>query len=94
MAGGKPTAVQHEARRQSVSLPSKTPAVAGSPVRHRTPAMQENVLNVGTRRTMTYPIAEAIVKIGKYIAMTMNPIIVPRTTIMMGSSSDVMAATA
>ena len=94
MADGKPTAVQHEARSSAVSLPSKTPAVAGSPMRHPIPAMQENVLNVGMRRTMTYPIAEAIVKIGKYIAMTMNPIIVPRTTIMMGSSSEVMAATA
>ncbi len=47
-----------------------------------------------TRGLQPYPIADAIVKIGRYIAMTMNPITVPRTTIMIGSNRDVIAATA
>ncbi len=41
-----------------------------------------------------YPIADAIWKIGKYIAITMKPITVPRNTIIIGSSSAVSDATA
>ncbi len=41
-----------------------------------------------------YPIAEAMVKIGKYIAITMKPMITPKNTIMIGSSNDVSDATA
>ena len=41
-----------------------------------------------------YWIACAIVKIGRYIAMTINPMMVPNITIMIGSRSDVRAATA
>lgn len=41
-----------------------------------------------------YPIAEAMVKIGKYIAITINPMTTPKNTIMIGSSNDVSDATA
>lgn len=41
-----------------------------------------------------YPIAEAMVKIGKYIAITMNPMTTPKNTIIIGSSNDVSDATA
>ena len=50
--------------------------------------------NDGLRNVGPYPIADAIVKIGRYMAITMNPMIVPKTTIMIGSKSEVMAATA
>ena len=39
-----------------------------------------------------YPIADAILKIGRYIATTINPITIPRNTIIIGSSSDVSEA--
>lgn len=42
----------------------------------------------------TYPIAEAILKIGRYIAITINPITIPRNTIIAGSSNAVSEATA
>lgn len=41
-----------------------------------------------------YPIAFAIWKIGRYMAMTMKPMIVPRKTIMTGSRREVSAPTA
>ena len=41
-----------------------------------------------------YPMASDILKIGRYIAITINPITIPRNTIMMGSSNDVSEATA
>lgn len=41
-----------------------------------------------------YPIAEAMVKIGRYIAITMNPMTTPKNTIIIGSSNDVNDATA
>ena len=41
-----------------------------------------------------YPIADAILKIGRYIAITMNPITIPRNTIIAGSSSAVNEVTA
>ena len=41
-----------------------------------------------------YPIADAILKIGRYIAITINPITIPRNTIIAGSSSAVNEATA
>ena len=41
-----------------------------------------------------YPIADAILKIGRYIAITINPITIPRNTIIIGSSSAVNEATA
>ena len=41
-----------------------------------------------------YWMACAIVKIGRYIAMTINPMMVPNTTIMIGSSSEVSVSTA
>lgn len=41
-----------------------------------------------------YPIADAIWKIGKYMAITMKPMIVPRKTIITGSRREVSAATA
>lgn len=44
--------------------------------------------------SFTYCIAPAMVKIGRYMAITMNPITTPRNTIIMGSSSEVRVATA
>ena len=41
-----------------------------------------------------YPMASDILKMGRYIATTINPITIPRNTIMMGSSNDVSEATA
>ena len=41
-----------------------------------------------------YPIADAILKIGRYIAITINPITTPRNTIIIGSSSAVSDETA
>jgi len=41
-----------------------------------------------------YPMAEAMVKIGRYIATTMKPTVTPRNTIIMGSRSAVRFATA
>lgn len=41
-----------------------------------------------------YPIADAILKIGRYIAITINPITIPRNTIIIGSSNAVNEATA
>src|SRR5207249_8348955 len=46
------------------------------------------------RRTACQPMAEAILKIGRYMAMTINPMMVPRNTISMGSIREVMAETA
>lgn len=48
----------------------------------------------GTGRCRLYPIADAILKIGRYIAITINPIIVPKNTIIAGSSSAVSDVTA
>lgn len=50
---------------------------------------ERNRLNV-----VLYPMASDILKIGRYIAITINPITTPRNTIMMGSSNDVSEATA
>ena len=53
--------------------------------------------SVGEENTSKYqpqPIASAILKIGRYIATTINPITTPRNTIMMGSNNDVSEATA
>lgn len=41
-----------------------------------------------------YPIADAILKIGRYIAITINPITIPKNTIIAGSSNAVNEATA
>ena len=41
-----------------------------------------------------YPIADAILKIGRYIAMTINPITTPKNTIIAGSSNAVNEDTA
>ena len=41
-----------------------------------------------------YPTADAILKIGRYIAITINPITTPKNTIIAGSSSAVNEATA
>ena len=41
-----------------------------------------------------YPIADAILKIGRYIAITINPITIPRNTIIAGSSNAVNEVTA
>ena len=41
-----------------------------------------------------YSIADAILKIGRYIAITINPITIPRKTIIAGSSSAVNEVTA
>ena len=38
----------------------------------------------GTDNRPIYPIADAILKIGRYIATTMNPITVPKNTIIAG----------
>lgn len=40
------------------------------------------------------PMADAIVKMGKYIATTINPTVTPRNTIIMGSNSAVKFVTA
>ena len=82
-------------------------APASAPPRHAK-AVRPGRLGAGSSRPGTewaaaglcapingvYPIADAMVKIGKYIAITMNPMIVPRNTIIKGSSNDVRAATA
>ena len=44
--------------------------------------------------SMAYPIAEAIVKIGRYIATTINPTVTPKNTIIIGSKSAVRFVTA
>ncbi len=44
--------------------------------------------------TLGYPIAFAIEKIGRYIATTMKPTVVPKNTIIMGSKSAVRFPTA
>lgn len=41
-----------------------------------------------------YWMACAIVKIGRYMATTINPMMVPNTTIMIGSRSEVSVSTA
>jgi hypothetical protein len=43
---------------------------------------------------LLYPITAAILKIGRYIATTINPITVPKNTIIAGSSNEVSDATA
>lgn len=44
--------------------------------------------------SLPYPMADAIVKMGKYMATTMNPTVTPRNTIIIGSNSAVRLATA
>jgi len=44
--------------------------------------------------SLLYPMADAIVKMGKYMATTMNPTVTPRNTIIIGSNSAVRLATA
>lgn len=45
-------------------------------------------------RRFAYPIADAIVKIGRYIATTINPTVTPKNTIIIGSKRAVRFVTA
>ncbi len=47
-----------------------------------------------SNRRFAYPIADAIVKIGRYIATTINPTVTPKNTIIIGSKRAVRLVTA
>lgn len=72
------------------TLPSDSMAAAETPW-PATAMVSSRLLSSHNNR---YPIADAIEKIGKYIAITMNPTVTPRNTIIIGSNNAVRFVTA